>query len=109
LMAFLFSYVISRGESSIPHKETHHVASGLFSIFDSGALLTTIIGWTQSIVAIYVLSWTHCMWVFGSAGNAAFMVIVPRWEITLDAGLHAPFLLHFVRLLTPCLPPDAWR
>jgi hypothetical protein len=46
LMAFLFSYVMSRGESLIPYKETCHVASGLFSMFDSGALLTTIIGWT---------------------------------------------------------------
>jgi hypothetical protein len=46
LMAFLFSYVMSKGESLIPHKETCHVASGLFSMFDSGASLTTIIGWT---------------------------------------------------------------
>jgi hypothetical protein len=46
LMAFLFSYVMSKGESSIPHKETCHVASGLFNIFDSGAPLTTMIGWT---------------------------------------------------------------
>jgi hypothetical protein len=46
LMDFLFSYVMSRGESSIPHKETRHVASGLFSMFDSGALLTTMIGCT---------------------------------------------------------------
>jgi hypothetical protein len=37
LMAFHFSYMISREEILIPHKETHHVASGLFSIFDSGA------------------------------------------------------------------------
>jgi hypothetical protein len=46
LMAFLFSYVMSRGESSIPHKETHPLASGLFSMFDSGASLTTMIGCT---------------------------------------------------------------
>jgi hypothetical protein len=46
LMAFLFSYVMSRGESLIPHKETRPVASGLFSIFDSGASLTTMIGCT---------------------------------------------------------------
>jgi hypothetical protein len=46
LMAFLFSYVMSKWESSIPHKETRLVASGLFSIFDSGALLTTMIGCT---------------------------------------------------------------
>jgi hypothetical protein len=44
LMDFLFSYVMSRGESLIPHKETRHVASGLFRIFDSGASLTTMIG-----------------------------------------------------------------
>jgi hypothetical protein len=44
LMAFLFSYVMSRRESLIPNKETHPVASGLFSIFDSGASLTTMIG-----------------------------------------------------------------
>jgi hypothetical protein len=43
-MALLFSYVMSKAESSIPHKETCHVALGLFSMFDSGALLTTIIG-----------------------------------------------------------------
>jgi hypothetical protein len=43
LMAFLFSYVMSRGESSIPHKETRHVVSGLFNMFDSGASLTTMI------------------------------------------------------------------
>jgi hypothetical protein len=30
----------------MPHKETRPVASRLFSIFDSGALLTTIIGCT---------------------------------------------------------------
>jgi hypothetical protein len=46
LIAFLFTYVISRGESSIPHKETCHVALGLFSMFDSGASLTTMIGCT---------------------------------------------------------------
>jgi hypothetical protein len=44
LMAFLFSYVMSKGEISIPHKETRPVASGLFNMFDSGALLATIIG-----------------------------------------------------------------
>jgi hypothetical protein len=46
LMAFLFSYVMSREESLIPHKDTRHVDSGLFSIFDSGASLTTMIGCT---------------------------------------------------------------
>jgi hypothetical protein len=46
LMAFLFSYVMSKEEISIPHKETCHVASGLFNMFDSGASLTTIIEWT---------------------------------------------------------------
>jgi hypothetical protein len=30
----------------IPHKETRPVASGLFNTFDSGASLTTIIGWS---------------------------------------------------------------
>jgi hypothetical protein len=44
LMAFLFSYVISRGESLIPHKETRHASSGLFNMFDNGASFTTIIG-----------------------------------------------------------------
>jgi hypothetical protein len=44
LMAFLFLYVMSKREILIPHKETHHVASRLFNIFDSGASLTTIIG-----------------------------------------------------------------
>src|SRR5215213_5628011 len=43
-IVFLFSYVMSRGESSIPQRETRPVASGLFSIFDKGASLTTIIG-----------------------------------------------------------------
>jgi hypothetical protein len=46
LMAFLFSYVMYRGEILIPHKETHPVASGLFNIFAIGASLTTMIGWT---------------------------------------------------------------
>jgi hypothetical protein len=46
LMAFIFSYLMSKGESSIPRKETRPVASGLFSMFDSGALLTTMIGCT---------------------------------------------------------------
>jgi hypothetical protein len=36
LIAFRFSYVMSRGNNSIPHKETRPVAAGLFSIFDSG-------------------------------------------------------------------------
>jgi hypothetical protein len=43
LIAFLFSYVMSRGEISIPQKETRPVASGLFNIFDKGASLTTMI------------------------------------------------------------------
>jgi hypothetical protein len=46
LIAFHFSYVMSRGDSSIPHKETRPVAEGLFNILDSGASLTTIIGCT---------------------------------------------------------------
>jgi hypothetical protein len=46
LIAFHFSYAMSRGDSSISHKETRHVAEGLFNIFDSRASLTTIIGCT---------------------------------------------------------------
>jgi hypothetical protein len=46
LIAFRFSYVMSRGDNSIPHKETRPVAEGLFNILDSGALLTTMIGCT---------------------------------------------------------------
>jgi hypothetical protein len=46
LIAFLFSYVMSMGDNSIPHKETRHVAEGLFNMFDNGASLTTIIGCT---------------------------------------------------------------
>jgi hypothetical protein len=46
LIAFHFSYMMSRGDNSIPHKETRPVAAGLFSILDSGALLTTMIGCT---------------------------------------------------------------
>jgi hypothetical protein len=46
LIAFLFSYVMSMGDNSIPHKETCPVAEGLFNMFDSGASLTTIIGCT---------------------------------------------------------------
>jgi hypothetical protein len=45
-IAFRFSYVISRGDNSIPHKETRPVAEGLFNMLDSGASLTTIIGCT---------------------------------------------------------------
>jgi hypothetical protein len=46
LIAFRFSYVMCRGDNSIPHKETHHVAEELFNILDSGASLTTVIGCT---------------------------------------------------------------
>jgi hypothetical protein len=46
LIAFCFSYVMSKGDNSIPHKETRPVAEGLFNILDSGASLTTIIGCT---------------------------------------------------------------
>jgi hypothetical protein len=46
LIAFLFSYVMSIGDNSIPHKETHPVAERLFNMFDSGVLFTTIIGCT---------------------------------------------------------------
>jgi hypothetical protein len=46
LIAFRFSYMMFRGDSSIPHKETRPVAAGLFNIFDSGASLTTMIGCT---------------------------------------------------------------
>jgi hypothetical protein len=44
LIAFYFSYMMSRGDSSIPHKETCPIAKGLFNILDSGASLTNIIG-----------------------------------------------------------------
>jgi hypothetical protein len=37
---------MSRGDNSIPHKEIHPVAEGLFNILESGALLTTMIGST---------------------------------------------------------------
>jgi hypothetical protein len=46
LIAFRFSCVMSRGDSSIRHKETHPIAKGFFNILDSGASLTTIIGCT---------------------------------------------------------------
>jgi hypothetical protein len=46
LIAFRFSYVMSRGDNSIPHKETRPVAEGLFNILESGASLTTMIGCT---------------------------------------------------------------
>jgi hypothetical protein len=46
LIAFLFLYVMSMRDNSIPHKETRPVAEGLFNMFDSGASLTTIIGCT---------------------------------------------------------------
>jgi hypothetical protein len=52
LIAFRFSYVMSRGDNSIPHKETRPVVVGLLSILDSGASLTTMIGCT----AIYYRS-----------------------------------------------------
>jgi hypothetical protein len=45
-IAFRFSYVMSNGDSSIPHKETRPVAKGLFNMLDSGASLTTMIGCT---------------------------------------------------------------
>jgi hypothetical protein len=46
LIAFRFSYVMSRGDNSIPHKETRPIDEGLFNMLDSGASLTTIIGCT---------------------------------------------------------------
>jgi hypothetical protein len=46
LIAFRFSYMMSRGDNSIPHKETRPVAERLFNILDSGASLTTMIGCT---------------------------------------------------------------
>jgi hypothetical protein len=46
LIAFYFSYVMSRGDNSIPYKETRPIAEGLFNILDSGASLTTMIGCT---------------------------------------------------------------
>jgi hypothetical protein len=46
LIAFHFLYVMSKGDNSIPHKETRPVAKGLFNILESGASLTTMIGWT---------------------------------------------------------------
>jgi hypothetical protein len=46
LIAFRFSYVMSRGDNSIPHKETRPIAEGLFNMLDSGASLTTMIGCT---------------------------------------------------------------
>jgi hypothetical protein len=46
LIAFHFSYVMSRGDNSILHKERRPVAAGLFNILDSGASLTTMIGCT---------------------------------------------------------------
>jgi hypothetical protein len=55
LIAFRFSYVMSRGDSSIPHKETRPVAEGLFNILDSGASLTTILGAPQNIAVVFVL------------------------------------------------------
>jgi hypothetical protein len=42
-MALPLSYVMSRGESSIPQRETQPVDYGLFNILDKGATLTTII------------------------------------------------------------------
>jgi hypothetical protein len=47
LIAFLFSYVMSKGDNSIPHRETRPVAEGLFSMLDNGASLTTMIGCTM--------------------------------------------------------------
>jgi hypothetical protein len=52
LIVFRFSYVMSRGDNSIPHKETRHVAEGLFNILDSGASLTTMIGCTTKLSEI---------------------------------------------------------
>jgi hypothetical protein len=46
LIAFHFLYMMSRGDNSIPHRETRPVAAGLFNILDSGASLTTMIGCT---------------------------------------------------------------
>jgi hypothetical protein len=46
LIVFRFSYVMSRGDNSIPHKKTRPVAEGLFKMLDSDASLTAMIGCT---------------------------------------------------------------
>jgi hypothetical protein len=75
LMAFLFSYVMSRGESSIPRKETRPVASGLFNIFDSGALLTTMIGYTAKYFRNFRAIVNTLYASFCNVDNAVLMVI----------------------------------
>jgi hypothetical protein len=92
-----------------PHKETRLVALGLFSMFDSGASLTTTMGEPRSSVAICVLSWTLYMRVFGSAGNVVLTAIILRWENTSAAGLYVSFPLCSAQRLVPCRPPDMWR
>jgi hypothetical protein len=65
LIAFCFLYVMSRGDNSIPYKETRPVAEGLFNILESGASLTTMIGCTAKycrsfravVKTLYVSFW----------------------------------------------------
>jgi hypothetical protein len=44
----------------------------------------------------------------GNAGTSALLVTGLRQGNILAVGLRAPFLLHFARLLVPCLPLDVW-
>jgi hypothetical protein len=48
-IAFRFSYMISRGESSISQRETRSVTLGLFRMLDRGASLTTTIGCSKKL------------------------------------------------------------
>jgi hypothetical protein len=64
---------MSRGDNSIPHKETRPVASGLFNIFDSGA--TTMIGCTAKYCRNFRGVQICCMQAFGNAGTFVLLVI----------------------------------
>jgi hypothetical protein len=60
LIAFRFSYVMSRGDNLIPHKETRPVAAGLFNIFDNGVIGCTTkyyLNFHAVVNALYASFW----------------------------------------------------
>jgi hypothetical protein len=70
---------MSKGDNSIPHKETRPVAEGLFNMLDSGASLTTIIGCTAKYCRNFcAIVNTLYMQVFGSAGTSVLLEIALR-------------------------------
>jgi hypothetical protein len=78
-IAFHFSYVMSRGDNSVPHKETRPIAKGLFNMLDSGVLTTCVsfhvITWLLSFYCQDYVSYAHVLSTLIPALNA-----LHRWS-----------------------------